>query len=107
MQAASRIAARVAAELGIGQAVEEGGAFDWRVPLRSLVAWTERFHEGRSEKTLCRLKQWLRVAATAGTFARFDAVKRAESVEELFAALDAGGNESAETAANRGRAIAS
>jgi tRNA-dihydrouridine synthase C len=84
-----RLARRVASELGIGPRVEEEGAFDWRGPLRSLVAWTERFHEGRSEKTLCRLKQWLRVAATAGTFARFDAVKRAESIGELFAALDA------------------
>jgi tRNA-dihydrouridine synthase C len=84
------LARRVAAELGLAPpAVEESARFDWRVPLRSLVEWTERFHEGRSEKTLCRLKQWLRVAATAGTFARFDVVKRAESVEELFAALDA------------------
>ncbi len=84
-----RLPHRVAAELGLGPAVEESGPFDWRGPLRSLLAWTERFHEGRAEKTLCRLKQWLRVAASAGTFARFDAVKRAASVEELFTALDA------------------
>jgi tRNA-dihydrouridine synthase C len=83
-----RLARRVASELGLAPAVEESGAFDWRVPLRSLVAWTERFHAGRAEKTLCRLKQWLRVAAMTGNFTRFDAIKRAESVEELFAALD-------------------
>lgn len=83
------LARRVAVELGLAPPAVEGSAgFDWRAPLRSLVEWTERFHEGRSEKTLCRLKQWLRVAATAGTFTQFDAVKRAESVEELFAALD-------------------
>ena len=69
--------------------MDRRGPFDWRVPLHHLVEWTERFHEGRSEKTLCRLKQWLRVAATAGTFDKFDAIKRAASVEELFAGLDA------------------
>lgn len=83
-----RLPHRVRAELGIGPAVAEGGPLDWRVPLRELVTWTERFHDGRAEKTLCRLKQWLRVAATAGTFTRFDAVKRAASAEELFAALE-------------------
>ncbi|MBN9117657.1 MAG: tRNA-dihydrouridine synthase family protein [Planctomycetes bacterium] len=86
-----RLARRVALELGLAPAVEESGPFDWRAPLRKLVEWTERFHDGRSEKTLCRLKQWLRVAATAGTFDKFDAVKRAASVEELFAALDTAG----------------
>jgi tRNA-dihydrouridine synthase C len=85
-----RLARRVASELGLAPTVEEVGAFDWREPLRGLVEWTKRFHAGRADKTLCRLKQWLRVAATVGTFARFDAIKRAESVEELFAALDVG-----------------
>lgn len=84
-----RLPHRVAAELGLPSRIEESGTLDWRVPLRHLVEWTERFHEGRGDKTLCRLKQWLRVAATAGTFDRFDAVKRATSVGELFAALDA------------------
>ena len=69
-----------------------------RVPLRNLVAWTEQFHEGRGDKTLCRLKQWLRTAATVGTFTRFDSVKRAESLEELFAGLE----ESAVVAASAG-----
>jgi tRNA-dihydrouridine synthase C len=84
-----RLPHRVAAELGLPSRAEECGPFDWRAPLRHLVDWTERFHEGRGDKTLCRLKQWLRVAATAGTFDKFDAVKRTASIEELFAALDA------------------
>lgn len=83
-----RLPHRIAAELGIVPFVEPSDAFDWRGPLRHLVEWTERFHEGRSEKTLCRLKQWLRVAATAGNFPRFDLVKCATTLEELFAALD-------------------
>ena len=83
-----RLPHRVAAELGIGPAVTEGGPFNWRGRLRELVVWTERFHTGRAEKTLCRLKQWLRVAAGAGQFPRFDAIKRAANLDELFAALE-------------------
>jgi tRNA-dihydrouridine synthase C len=85
-----RLAHRVATELGIGSAASEEAAepFDWHPPLRSLIEWTRRFHEdARPDKTLCRLKQWLRTAATVGTFTRFDAVKRAATVEELFAGL--------------------
>jgi len=85
-----RLAHLVAAELGIGSKVPEEatGPFDWNPPRRSLIEWTRRFHEdAKPDKTLCRLKQWLRTAATVGTFSRFDAVKRAESVEELFAGL--------------------
>jgi tRNA-dihydrouridine synthase C len=83
------LARRGAAELGLAPpAPEPAGPFDWRHPLRSLVEWTERFRAGRPDKTLCRLKQWLKTAAVVGTFTRFDAIKRAGSVEELFAALD-------------------
>jgi tRNA-dihydrouridine synthase C len=35
------------------------------------------------------MKQWLKLAATFGEFTRFDAVKRAGSVEELLAGLRA------------------
>lgn len=82
------LAGRVAVELGLAPVVDAPEPFDWSKPLRSLVEWTERFRAGRPNKTLCRLKQWLKTAAAVGTFARFDAVKRAESVEELFAALE-------------------
>ena len=85
------LAGRVAAELGIAPAEPDAGPdrpFDWQPALRSLVEWTARFHEARPEKTLCRLKQWLKTAATVGTFLRFDAVKRAGCIEELFAALE-------------------
>ena len=37
-----------------------------------------------------RLKQWLRLGHTYGTFAHFDAVKRIDTTEELLAAVEAG-----------------
>jgi tRNA-dihydrouridine synthase C len=50
--------------------------------------WSERYNRSHADKHVGRLKQWLKMAATVGTFARFDAVKRAGSVKELFAALE-------------------
>ncbi|QJW97645.1 tRNA dihydrouridine synthase [Frigoriglobus tundricola] len=92
------LAGRIARELGIappGSAADAPHPFDWQPPLRSLVEWTARFREGRPDKTLCRLKQWLKTAATVGTFPRFDAVKRAECIEDLFAALECSAQPSA------------
>jgi tRNA-dihydrouridine synthase C len=86
-----RLAPRVAAELGLAPPIpeaEQPRAFDWLPPLRSLVEWSRRFYNSGTERMVCRLKQWLRTAATAGTFDRFDAIKRAASVEELFATLE-------------------
>lgn len=86
-----RLARRVAAELGLLPPVPEGHPtqpFDWLPPLRSLVEWSERFEETQSQKMVSRLKQWLKTAATVGTFSRFDAIKRASTVEELFATLE-------------------
>jgi tRNA-dihydrouridine synthase C len=87
-----RLARRVAAELGLVPRVPEAEvprAFDWLPALRSLVEWSRRFCEVRSGRIVARLKQWLKTAAAAGTFDRFDAIKRAGSVEELFATLEA------------------
>lgn len=85
-----RFTHRVAAELGLASAMSETREpFDWLSPLRSLVEWSARFSNVRSDQMVCRLKQWLRTAATVGTFDRFDVIKRAASVEELFAALEA------------------
>ena len=83
------LARRVAAELGLLAEPGEPPATDWPGQLRGLIAWSERYNQSRTDKHVGRLKQWLKMAATVGTFARFDAVKRAVSVEELFAALGA------------------
>jgi tRNA-dihydrouridine synthase C len=77
------LAGRAAAELGLA-APPPAGAIDWPAELRRLVAWTPAGSAGGLVK---RLKQWLRMAASYGTFARFDEVKRAGSVAELLAAL--------------------
>lgn len=82
-----RLAPRVAAELGLAPPPLEG-PFEWLPALRSLVEWSRRFREARTERVVARLKQWLKTASAAGTFDRFDAVKRAGSVEELFAVLE-------------------
>jgi tRNA-dihydrouridine synthase C len=81
---------QVAAELGLapgGTGPGPNRVIDWVPRLRRLVEWTRGFAQYRPEQTLRRLKQWLKLAATLGTFAGFDAVKRTESVEELFACL--------------------
>jgi tRNA-dihydrouridine synthase C len=84
-----RLALRVATALGLRPAgAAEPPAADWASRLRGLIAWSERYRLSRGDKHVGRLKQWLKMAATAGTFPRFDSVKRAASVEELFAALE-------------------
>jgi len=83
-----RLPGAVAAELGLAPRIDgPSELIDWADQLRSLIGWTERLGVGRSDKMLRRLKQWLKLAATAGTFAGFDAAKRTTNVEELFAAL--------------------
>ncbi len=87
-----RLAHRVAAELGLRPLSENAPPdvpFDWLAQLRALVEWSRRFDMMRSNKNVSRLKQWLRLAAQFGSFTRFDAVKRADNVEDLFAALEA------------------
>jgi tRNA-dihydrouridine synthase C len=84
------LARRVAAELGLRPVEPENvlPATDWPGQLRHLIEWSQRYNQSRADKHVGRLKQWLKMAATVGTFARFDAIKRAGSVEELFAALE-------------------
>ena len=40
------------------------------------------------EKMLRRLKQWLNMATTCGTFSDFDAIKRVDSLDAFFAILE-------------------
>jgi tRNA-dihydrouridine synthase C len=85
------LARHIGIELGITRgASEPDGEIDWPGRLRRLVEWMHRIEDPRPEKTVCRLKQWLKLAATFGTFTRFDAIKRSRSAEELFAALGNG-----------------
>lgn len=93
---------QIAAELGIPAKTGEAGAapsnaenrpplLDWRPYLRRLIAASEAYGLNSPERPtrylIQRLKQWLRIANLCGNCPAFDAVKRTESVEELFALL--------------------
>ena len=90
------LAQQVACELGIAKkpcSAEITEPIDWVPHLRRLIALTAQIEgkmltDKRSDHFLvCRLKQWLNLAAKQGNFAEFDAVKRLETVAELFAFL--------------------
>ena len=83
--------AQIAAELGIGSdrtlpSIES--LCDWIPILQRLVHWTEFYIDDAQKGTLLRLKQWLRLASNHGAFTGFDIIKRTQSLDELFAALD-------------------
>lgn len=94
------LATRVAAELGneitsilegeVGCEATGRGVNStpyWPTLLRELLAQAPPCG-GTPQGALKRLKQWLRLAHTYRTFAHFDAVKRAASVQELLAVVD-------------------
>jgi tRNA-dihydrouridine synthase C len=75
----------IAADLGLsvsGPGLPPG----WVERLKLLASLTPGFDD-RSSGAVKRLKQWLRIAATVGTFAGLEAVKRAETPAALWAAL--------------------
>ena len=66
---------------------EADSALDWRPYLQRLIDVTEVSPRRPSFYLVRRIKQWLKIASLCGNFPHFDAIKRAESVEEIFAAL--------------------
>ena len=85
------LAAQIARELGIKtiNAAPEwdflpDGSFDWVPLLRRLAAYSQFYGMISPDGLLKRLKQWLKWASLYGDFHDFDAVKRAETLEELF-----------------------
>ena len=60
---------------------------DWRPHLQRLADYSALYHANSSQFLVKRLKGWLKIATVCGNFSAFDAVKRAETVEELFALL--------------------
>jgi len=88
---------RIACELGLAPPQRDASLddasssalFDWVPRLQSLAFWTERIEGEVSPVLVCRLKQWLKIAGRHGSFTGFDCIKRAQSVEELFALLSA------------------
>ncbi|MBX9579697.1 MAG: tRNA-dihydrouridine synthase family protein [Gemmataceae bacterium] len=83
-----RLPRRVAAALGLMPPDPDAGRpIDWPAELRRLADRMSAAVAGRPDRVVHRLKQWLSLAARFGTFAGFDAVKRAATVGELFAGL--------------------
>ena len=81
---------QVAFELGIARGERESEAnqeIDWPARLQRLADWTLRFSEINPERIIYRMKQWLNLASTFGSFTQFDAIKRARSIAELFEIL--------------------
>jgi tRNA-dihydrouridine synthase C len=76
----------VAAELGIGRA-DGPSEWDWPGLLTRLTEWTRSLVQDPPENGVRRMKQWLKMAAAAGTFDRFDEVKRCETDGELMEVL--------------------
>ena len=88
---------QVAWEMGIAAKPccrEASEPIDWVPQLRRLVALTTQIEgktlpDRRSDHFLvCRLKQWLNLAGKQGNFGEFEAIKRLETMAELFALLE-------------------
>ena len=81
---------QIAQELGMVSGIPSTeGDFDWLPHLQGLVKWTTFFDARASDQTLVRrFKQWLKIASLSGHFPAFEAIKRAETVGELFASLE-------------------
>ncbi|MDR3690305.1 MAG: tRNA-dihydrouridine synthase family protein [Fimbriimonas sp.] len=84
------LARQIAGELGIGCADSDLTPWadrNWPTLLGDLEAWMDRCHGPAPVKTLLRLKQWLKLAATFGTFSHFAQVKAAQSIDEFYLLL--------------------
>lgn len=82
--------AQIACELGLPYnppVLNECGETDWPRMLSRLRWYSSIGGQMSHVHLLCRLKQWLSMASRFGRFSGFDAVKRAASLEELFAGV--------------------
>ncbi len=59
----------------------------WICRFERLIEYTHLYQDTVPNKALFRLKQWLRIASVHGRFGAFEAIKRAQSVDEVFATL--------------------
>lgn len=83
-----RLPYQIATELAlVPRRPETDTEFDWSAQIGRLAGFMEEFDITAPRFVLGRLKQWLSLAGRHGDFTAFDLVKRAQSVEELFAIL--------------------
>lgn len=73
---------QVARELGLTSAAVP--STDWLDLFQRLVAFIGDGGEKGPLRTLCQLKQWMKLAHHYGEFPYFDEVKQAQSLQELF-----------------------
>lgn len=81
-----RLPMQIAQELGIERPDHAYSALvgqGWVPRLQRLVDWTQFYGECRPGPPLRRIKQWLNMAARFGSFTGFDAIKRAQTIEEI------------------------
>ena len=82
------LARQISVNLGLEPTA--GSDFEsWNTQLSRLIFWCDQFHPGTERRTLARLKQWLNIAYRHGSLDAFQRVKRADSVKELMAGLEA------------------
>jgi tRNA-dihydrouridine synthase C len=79
------LAMQVRRELGLTGG--EGPVPTWRELMLRLVACSEACGAANPGRILMRMKQWLKLGAQHGNFARFDAIKQAKSIDALLAAM--------------------
>ncbi len=85
-----RLPAQIAHELGLAASPAPACAFapaDWIPLLQRLVDLMAFYGERVPAHATLRVKQWLRMASHHGDFHHFDAIKRAQTLPELFAIL--------------------
>lgn len=82
------LASQVAHEMGLlPTALEARTPADWTGALMRLVHYTAFYERAGDRHMVCRLKQWLSLAARHGEFMGFDSIKRMKTSSEIFAAL--------------------
>ncbi|MBL8049339.1 MAG: tRNA-dihydrouridine synthase family protein [Chthonomonas sp.] len=80
------LAGVIAHELGLRK--DKPGEINWHEEFCAFLACEAQVPMSNPRKALLRLKQWANIAHKFGEFPCFDAIKTANSQEELLAALD-------------------
>lgn len=82
------LSAQVAIELGLPANSRQSPSLDWLPLLHRLAQLMTEMTMASSSRIVRRLKQWLSLAAQRGSFATFDAVKKAHDFDEFVRILD-------------------
>jgi tRNA-dihydrouridine synthase C len=78
---------RIARALGLPASAEPTPPLGWADPLRRLVDCMETYQGEAPRYQISRVKQWLKLASLYGGFEGFEAVKHAQTLDDIFALL--------------------